>query len=160
MSAMTNILVKDDTVTTPVEFTLVPVTDTPIPFWRANTASIPLDGQLRLTMQTEKLKSGSYKVTVKLESPTMETLGASGTSTGYVAPAKVAYVTTCIFTMFADKRSTIADRINAFRMTVGVLQGATSTTATGTLANNAAGQAWTSSTAPAPQLFNGLIVPN
>lgn len=160
MSAMTNILVKDDTVTTPQEFTLIPITDTPNPFWRANAASVPLEGQLRLTMMTEKLKSGGYKITVKLESPTMETLGASGTSAGYVAPPKVAYVTTSIFTMFADKRSTIADRMNALRMHVGILQGASSTTATGTLANNSAGQAWTSSSAPALLLFNSLVLPN
>lgn len=80
MSAMTNILVKDDTVTTPVEFTLVPITDTPVPLWRAGVAGVPIDGQLRLWMSTEKTKSGDYKITVKLESPTMETLGASGTS--------------------------------------------------------------------------------
>lgn len=160
MSAMTNILVKDDTVTTPVEFTLIPITDTPIPMWRANTAGIPLEGQLRAWMSTEQLKSKAYKITIKLESPTMETLGASGTSTGYVAPQKVAYVTTGILTLFADKRSTSADRMNTVRMLTGIAQGASATTATGTLANNSAGQAWTSSTAPGPLLFNALVLPN
>lgn len=160
MASMTNILVKDDTATTPVEFTLIPITDTPNPFWRSNTAAVPLEGQLRLSMMTERLKSGSYKITVKLESPTMETLGTSGTSAGYTAPQKVAYTTTCILTMFADKRSTSADRMNTLRMIAGVIQGASSTTATGTLANNAAGQAWTSSMAPAPYLFNALVLPN
>ncbi len=159
MAQMANFLVKDDAAT-PKEWTLVPITDTPIPFWRGNDTSIPLEGQPRLSFSAEKLKNGSYKVTAKLEVPTMETLGASGTSAGYVAPPKVAYVTTCIFTMFVDKRSTIADRMNAMRMTVGILQGASSTTATGTLANTAAGGAWTASTAPAPALFNGLVLPN
>jgi hypothetical protein len=160
MAAMTNILVKDDTVTTPVEFTLFPVTDTPHPLWRANVAGVPIDGQLRLSNTVEKLKNGSYKITVKLESPTLETLGASGTSSGYVAPAKVAYVTTGIFTMFADKRSTIADRVNCLRFIMGYLQGASSTTATGVLANTAAGQAWSTSTLPGPLLFSSLILPN
>lgn len=159
MAQMANFLVKDDAAT-PKEWTLQPITDTPIPFWRGNDASIPLEGQPRLAMSTEKLKSGGYKVTAKLEVPTMETLGASGTSAGYVAPPKVAYVTTSIFTMFVDRRSTSADRMNALRMTVGILQGASSTTATGTLANTAAGGAWTASTAAAPQLFNGLVLPN
>jgi hypothetical protein len=159
MSQMTNILVKDDAAT-PKEWTLVPITDTPNPFWRANDAAIPLEGQPRLTFSADKLKTGGYKVTVKLEIPTMETLGASGTSAGYVAPPKVAYITPAIFTMFVDKRSTIADRINVLRMMMGILQGATSTTATGTLANTAAGGAWTSNTSPALSLFNGLILPN
>lgn len=159
MAQMANFLVKDDAAT-PKEWTLVPITDTPIPFWRGNDVAIPLEGQPRLTFAADKLKNGGYKVTAKLEVPTMETLGASGTSAGYVAPPKVAYVTTCIFTMFVDRRSTIADRMNALRMAVGILQGATSTTATGTLANSAAGGAWTASTAPAPSLFNGLVLPN
>lgn len=159
MAQMANFLVKDDA-STPKEWTLVPVTDTPNPLWRGNDSAIPIEGQPRLQFMTEKLKSGDYKITAKLEVPTMETLGASGTSAGYVAPPKVAYVTTCIFTMFASGRSTIADRVNALRMLVGVLQGASATTATGTLANSAAGQAWTASTAAGPQLFNGLILPN
>jgi hypothetical protein len=159
MSQMTNLLVKDDA-GTPKEWTLMPITDTPDPYWRGNDASVPLEGQPRLTFHTEQTKSGSYKITAKLEVPTMETLGASGTSAGYVAPPKVAYVTTGIFTMFADKRSTIADRMNCLRLLVGVLQGATSTTATGTLANTAAGGGWTASVAPGPLLFNGLILPN
>lgn len=159
MSTMTNILVKDDA-GTPKEFTLIPVSDTPIPFWRTNEASVPLDGQVRLYTSIDKQKNGSYKITVKLEVPTMETLGASGTSSGYVAPPKVAYVTPLIITMFADKRSTAADRMNTLRMGIGIVQGATSTTATGTLANTAAGGGWTASTAPIPTLFNGLILPN
>jgi len=159
MSAMTNILVKDDA-STPKEWTLVPISDTPNPFWRGNDASIPLDGQPRYQQMVSKTKDGGWKITSKLETPTMETLGASGTSAGYVAPPKVAYVTTSIFTMFVNKRSTIADRVNNMRMHVGILQGASSTTATGTLANNAAGSASSASSAFTPLLFNGLILPN
>ncbi len=159
MPAMTNLLVKDDA-STPNEFTLIPITDTPTPYWRGNASSIPIDGQPRLTASVDKVKNGGYKITVKLEVPTLETLGASGTSAGYVAPPKVAYVTTAIFTMFADRRSTQADRMNTLRMAVGLLQGASSTTATGTLTNASAGQAWTASQATFPLLFNGVILPN
>lgn len=159
MAQMANFLVKDDA-STPKEWTFVPITDTPVPFWRANDAAIPLSGEPRLTFASIKLKNGGYKVTAKLELPTMETLGASGTSAGYVAPPKVAYVTTCIFTMFVDARSTSQDRSNALRMLVGILQGASSTTATGTLANNGAGQAFLNSTLPGPSLYSGLILPN
>ncbi len=159
MGAMTNLLVKDDA-STPKEWTLVPVSDTPNPLWRANDAGIPISGQPRLTASWETVKSGDYKITAKLEVPVMETLGASGTSAGYVAPPAVAYTTTAIFTMFCSPRSTIADRANTLRMAVGLLQGASSTTATGTLANTAAGNAWQSSSAPLPDLFVEGILPN
>ncbi len=159
MAQMTNLLVKDDA-STPKEWTLEPITDVPSPCWRASEAGVPVDGQPRLTVSLDKLKNGGYKATAKLEVPTMETLGASGTSAGYVAPPKTAYVTTVIITMFADKRSVIADRVNALRMAVGIVQGASSTTATGTLANNAAGDAWKGSTALITRFFSALVLPN
>jgi len=159
MGAMANILVKDDAAS-PKEWTLVPITDTPIPWWRGNDASIPVDGQPRLFVSQERVKSGAYKLTAKLEVPVMETLGASGTSAGYVAPPKVAYITTVIITMFADGRSTIADRANALKMAAGIAQGSSSTTATGVLSNTAAGDAWKNSVLPVPQFFTQIVVPN
>jgi hypothetical protein len=160
MAAMDNILVKDDTVTTPVEFTLVPITDTPNPLWRASVANVPLEGQVRLTLSSETTKNGGSKMTVKLEVPVLETLGASGTSAGYVAPPKVAYVTTCIFTMFSDRRSTTQNRADALKMALGILQGASATTATGILANTAAGNAFVNSVLPVTQALIRVIKPN
>jgi len=160
MGAMTNLLVKDDTTGTVVELTFVPITDTPNPFWRASSASAPLEGQPRLTLSSEKLKSGDYKLTAKLEVPVMETLGASGTAAGYVAPPKVAYVNTAIFSMFANQRSTLSDRANCLKLLVGCLQGASSTTATGILAQGAAADAWKNSVLPVTQFFTQLVVPN
>jgi hypothetical protein len=159
MASMANLAIKDDAAT-PKEWTLTPVTDNPNPFWRGNDSGIPLNGQPRLNLSQEELKSGAFKVTAKLEVPTMETLGASGTSTGYVAPPKVAYVTTAIFTMFCDGRSTSSDRANALKMLIGFLQGASNTTGTGVLANTAAGSAFVGSTLPGPLSFTGLIFPN
>jgi hypothetical protein len=159
MAAMTNILVKDDAAT-PTEFTLLPVSDNPNALWRSSIAGVPLEGQIRFSLSTEQLKNGSYKLSAKLEVPVMETLGASGTSSGYVAPPKVAYVDPVIVTMFADRRSTSADRMNVLKMMVGLLQGASSTTNTGILANNAAGSAWGNSVLPVPYFFNAAVQPN
>lgn len=158
MGAMTNILVKDDG--TPTEFTLVPVTDTPIPFWRAAVANVPVDAQVRATFGIETLKSGDYKATLKLDVPVMETLGASGTSAGYVAPPAVAYTNTLWVTAICSKRSTIADRANLLRMGAGLVQGASSVTNTGVLANNAAADAWKNSVLPIAQAFISLLQPN
>jgi len=159
MAAQANVLVKDDA-NPVVEQTLIPITDTPIPFWRGTIAGVPLEGQPRLYLSSEKVKSGAYKQTMKLEVPVMETLGASGTSAGYVAPPKVAYVNTVIFTMFADARSTIADRANAIKMAIGIAQGASSTTATGVLNQATAADGFKSSTLPGPQFFTSLVIPN
>ncbi|DAD50525.1 coat protein [ssRNA phage Gerhypos.1_32] len=159
MAAQANVLVKDDA-NPVVEQTLIPITDTPIPFWRGTIAGVPLEGQPRLYLSSEKVKSGAYKQTLKLEVPVMETLGASGTSAGYVAPPKVAYVNTVIFTMFADARSTIADRANAIKMAIGIAQGASSTTATGVLNQATAADGFKSSTLPGPQFFTSLVIPN
>lgn len=160
MAAMTNLLVKDDTTGTVVEYTFYPVTDTPIPYWRTRIAGVPLEGQMRLYVSQEKVKSGQYKVTTKLEQPVMETLGASGTSAGYVAPPKVAYVNTAFFTTFVDARSTTADRANLTKMAVGCVQGASSTTATGILAQTAAADAWKNSSLPITLAHINLELPN
>lgn len=159
MSAMTNLLVKDDAAT-PKEWVLLPITDTPAPLWRGSDASIPLEGQPRLVCSSERMKNGSYKITAKLEVPVMETLGASGTSAGYVAPPKVAYTNTGIITMFADKRSTTQDRSNLLKMLIGIAQGASSTTATGILTQATAGGGYLASALVFPTLFRDLIVPN
>lgn len=159
MAAMANILIKDDAAA-PVEITFLPITDTPSPYYRGNIAGVPLAGQPRLTLTSEDVKSGALKLTAKLEVPVMETLGASGTSAGYVAPPKVAYVNSAIFTQFVDPRSTIADRSNLLKLALGFLQGASATTATGILANTAAGDAFKNSALPGPQFFANVVIPN
>lgn len=157
MAAMTNLLVKDDA-NPLVELTFVPVTDTPEPFWRTQMANVPFEGQMTLRQSAVQQKNGSWKITAKLEVPVMETLGASGTSSGYVAPPKVAYINPLIVTMFADKRSTIADRANLFKLMLGLLAGASSVTATGTLNGASAADAVKNSTAAFPQLFTTLVL--
>jgi len=159
MPAMTNLLVKDDAAS-PKEWTLIPISDTPNPVWRANDATLPLEAQPRYSETVELLKSGSYKITAKLELPVLETLGASGTALGYVAPPKVAYITTVIVTMFCDSRSTTIDRSNGLKMAVGLLQGASSTTATGVLNQASAGSAYASSVLPITQSFTSVLLPN
>jgi hypothetical protein len=159
MGAMTNLLVKDDA-STPKEWTLVPITDTPSPMWRANDSALPLEAEPRLTASIVRQSNGDYKITAKLELPILETLGASGTALGYTAAPKVAYVVPLILTMFAPARSTALDRNNVLKMMVGLCQGATSTTATGTLTQASAGSAFGASTAPIIELFTDVIIPN
>jgi hypothetical protein len=159
MAAMTTILIKDDA-STPTEFALYPMTDTPNPVWQGAVSGVPFVGQPRFQCFLETVKSGAYKCTAKSEIPVMETLGASGTSAGYVAPPKVAYTNTVITTAFWDPRSTAADRANALKMHVGLVQGASSTTATGILDQSSAGSAWVGSSLPITSFFINMFVPN
>lgn len=159
MSTMTNLLIKDDAAT-PIEFTFKPVTDTPAPIYRCNVAGVPLAAQPRLSFLNEELKGSRVKLSVKLEVPVQETLGASGTSAGYVAPPKVAYVNAGIFTMFVDPRSTSQDRANLLKMMLGVLSGASATTATGVLNQASAGSAFVNSVLQGPSFFTALDMPS
>lgn len=161
MAVQANILVKDDAAT-PVEYTFIPVTDkNGLPFWRTNVANVPFEGQMRLWMSEELLKSGDYKRTMKLEVPVMETLGTAGTSAGYQAAPKVAYVETHIWTSYSSRRSTQADRANSFRIAHGIAGGAYSTTGGGTLVNTAAGDVFKGLTArPAVGLFIDGVIPS
>jgi hypothetical protein len=156
---MTNLLVKDDTITTRQEFTFLPVTDTPRPLWRASVPGVPLMGQPTVEIGITPVKAG-MKVALKVDVPVMESLGTAGASSGYVAPAKVAYTDSFFATMIVSERSTAQNRSDLLALVVGLLQGASSTTATGTLDQASAGNAFLNSTAPIPQAFTLLIAPN
>jgi hypothetical protein len=158
MAAVTNIIAKDDTATA---WTFIPIgkDSDGNPVWRCNTAGLSVSGQPRLSVSVQTLKSGDFKVTAKVEVPVMEAQSDSGDSSGYLAAPKVAYVVTGIFTMFASQRSSSSDRANLVRLLVGLVQGATSTVDTGTLANSAVAGTWNSSTAPITQLFTQMVTP-
>jgi hypothetical protein len=95
---------------------------------------VPVDGQITLELvANQKLADGNYRRVFKTEIPVMETQGASGTSAGYVAPAKVAYRIPMTTTMVVNQRATIADCANAVKIHLGCLAGAYATTAGGTL---------------------------
>jgi hypothetical protein len=157
MGAATDILVKDDA-TSPVEHTFIPANDKAGAFWRTKIVNVPFDGQMKLWFSEEVVKDGSYRRVVKVEVPVMETLGAAGTSAGYVAPPKVAYRETHIHTTFSSGRATQADRANSLKIALAFIQGASSTTGTGTLDNAAAGDAFKASVAPGVNfLINGVM---
>lgn len=140
MSQMANILVKDDA-NPLVEYTLVPVTNAR-PKWRAQVAGVPMDGQITVEQLANiKLADGNYRRVLKVSVPVMETLGAAGTSAGYMAPAKVAYVTPYTISVVQNQRATTADMANSLKFVLGLLGGASSTTGTGTLAGTSAADA-------------------
>lgn len=144
---MANLLIKDDA-NPLVEYTLVPVANAR-PKWRAQVAGVPLDGQITVEqLVNQQLPDGNYRRVLKLEVPVMETLGASGTAAGYVAAPKVAYKIPMTLTLVQNQRAVTADMANALKFLLGLLAGASSTTATGTLNGASAADAVKNSTGP------------
>jgi len=152
MAAMANVLIKDDS-NPLVEFTLVPISNSR-PKWRAQVSGVPVDGQITVEqLVNEKLANGAYRRVLKLEVPELETLGTAGTSAGYVAPQKVAFVTPITVSMIANPRSTTASMANALKLMIGLLAGATATTATGTMNGASAADVVKNSAAPMPRFL-------
>jgi hypothetical protein len=85
--------------------------------------------------------------------PEMESLGTAGTSAGYVASAKVAFKTVYTLSTIASQRGTSASNANGLKILLGFAQGASSTTATGTISQAAAADVVKNSTAPIVRLF-------
>jgi hypothetical protein len=147
MAQKANVLLKDDT-TAPVEFTFLPDT-AGTAHWRTQISGVPVNGQHSIEqLANETLKSGANRRVIKAVLRVMETLGASGTSAGYVAPPKVAYEVPVTISLIADSRATIADCANAIKFAAGAIAGASAVTATGTLDGASAGDAWKGGTGP------------
>jgi len=157
MPDMNNILVQDDAGN---QATLLPISNADKNLvWRGNAAGVPIDGQTRLTATWDRLRSGDYKLSAKLEVPVMETIGSAAAS-GYVAAPAVAYTMVGIFTMFAPARSTIADRSNMYRMLAHALCGASSSANAGFNPCGVTADLVKNSTNPMPYGFANLVMPN
>jgi len=130
MASMDKILVKDDS-NPLVEFNLIPVTNSR-PKWRAAVSGVPIEGQVTVELlQNTKLPDGNYRRVFKLSVPELETLGTAGTSAGYVAPQKVAFITPLTVTMIVNQRATVASCANAVKILLGLIGGAYATTGHG-----------------------------
>jgi len=152
MSAQANIVAYDGAAT-PVQHTFVPASngrtalaDEFAAFWREVTASVPTEAQGTVETYVRKLKSGTYRVTLAVSIPVMESIGAQNAA-GYTAPPKVAYVNTMQVVGYFSPRSTLADRQLVRQLVRNILDNTiTSTTVSG------AGVAYES--------FGALIVPS
>lgn len=156
MADMTN-LVRYDDATTPGAHTLIPVSNASQQLvWREDAASVPMDGQVRMTVTWETLKDKTWRASVKLEVPVLETVGTSSGS-GYVAAPAVAYVMVGIVTLFAPRRSTIADRANLVKMLQGTIGVKADGSAGSSSAVGATGDTWKNLTATDYPIAFGLI---
>jgi hypothetical protein len=111
MSAISSLAITDGKAT-PLTHTLYPIQTVPNSIWREQDSANPLVGQgnLQVSVVQDKTGSGVNKVRMTLSIPAVETVGSAGSSAGYVAAPKVAYITKADLTFFLPTRSTLAQR--------------------------------------------------
>lgn len=111
MSAISSLSITDGKAT-PATHVLYPISTVPNAVWREQDAANPLVGQgnLQISVTQDKTGNGVNKVRMTLSIPAVETVGSAGSSAGYVAAPKVAYVTKADLTLFLPTRSTLAQR--------------------------------------------------
>lgn len=130
MANATNVVVRLDDAT---DVTLVPVSSLnengkTIVRYRELNASKSLDACIRMSLETETLKSGVVRNVRKLEIPVMEIIPAGAVnSDGRVAAPKVSHVETDIRTRLHSPRSTPTERANSLKMGCHIDAGAGST---------------------------------
>jgi len=137
MADMTNVLLQDDTDTTR---TFVPVVNEgKMRVWRTDVLELSIVLQDVLTYTWEQLKSGTYRLMIKLEVPIAATPAIMGDPDGYAVAPKAAYTSVGIFTLFAPERSTAHDRADIVRMMAHAICGASAVA--DTIVNPATGAA-------------------
>lgn len=130
MANATNVIIRLDDGT---DVTLVPISSLyengkTIVRYRELNSSKSLDACVRLSLESETLKSGVVRNVRKLEVPVMEIIPSGAVnSNGYVASPKVSHVETDIRTRLHSPRSTPAERANSMKLGCHVDTGAGAT---------------------------------
>lgn len=78
-------------------------------FWGERATGVPLEAQIRLTLESEPLPSGIVKTTATVEVPVMESI-AGQNAAGYTAAPKVAYIDKYVSISYRHPRSTITNQ--------------------------------------------------
>ncbi len=149
MSAISNITVYDGAAT-PVLHTLLPVSVTRekekvTATWRENAAGVPIYSQVNCIMTLERLKSGVYRVDMRVSVPVQEVVTGSNSS-GYSAAPKNAYVNTVTMSGFFHERSDSTGRRLVRQIAIN-------------LGNNVTSSVAAATSGPVSELFDLLVAP-
>lgn len=126
MSAIANIVAFDGAAT-PVSHTFVGKSVTReggeiVAIYREQTPTIPEYAQGQITLKLKQMSSGVYRVSTRVETPVMESVGSQN-SAGYTAPPKVAYVDTVETTGYFHQRATIEGRRRVRQLAANIVNG-------------------------------------
>lgn len=151
MSTQANIIAFDGA-GTPVAHTFAPVENkvekdgTQVAVWKEQISTLPDYAQQRVIAKKRKLPSGVTTVSVRVETPVMEAVGAQNAA-GYTAAPKVAFFDAVEIRGYYHERSTSASRkLNAqIALNIG---------------NNVSTAVTPASAGIAAELFQQLVFPN
>lgn len=150
MSAIANVTAFDGQ-STPVSHTFVAESvsreskDSILATYKEAAAGVPDYAQGRLIIKRERLRSGTYRSSVRVELPVMESVSGQNAS-GYTAPPKVAYVDVVEVVNYASPRSTLTGRRGVRQLALNI-------------AGSIAASVTPVITGPAPELIDSLITP-
>lgn len=88
--------------------------------WKEVSLTTPEYALTRVTARITTSKEGVKRIAVRVSLPVMESVSGQNSS-GYTAPAKVAYEETAEFVMYAHPRSTVANRRLVRQMLVNIV---------------------------------------
>lgn len=146
-------LVAKDAQGVPVSHTLEPMGVRPhktqmIASWSELLTTVPEEGQVKAVMTKELLPSGITKVTMETHVPVME-IPEGGSSSGYTAPPKVAYIDKIVTVGYKHPRSTAASMRNARQIHGALFLGYINAETTGM-----------NTATPPAQLFDSGVLPS
>ncbi len=147
MSAQANIVAFDGA-GTPVSHTFTPVDayreiGVLVAEWRENLSTVPTYACPKVSTRLQKLKSGVYRASVRLEVPVMESVSGQNAA-GYTAAPKVAHTITQEWVGYYHERATQADRKLGRQLLINILGNITTSVTP-------------SSTGPVKELVDDLI---
>lgn len=151
MSIQANIIAFDGAAV-PVTHTFVPVENkvekdgTQVAVWKEQLPALPDYAQQRVIEKKRKLPSGVTVVSIRVETPVMEAVGAQNAA-GYTAAPKVAYFDATEIRGYYHERSTSVSRKLNAQLALNIGNGI-STTVTPAV------------TGPAAELIQQLVFPN
>jgi len=124
---MDNLLLKKDDGT---DVTFYPVSDRPILSWRTNVSGVAPDGQARVEIQHEEMKSGKIRANLKIVQPIMAVIpSGSVNAAGIQAAPTVVDEDAISITFYAGKQGSNETRADLARMAAHLLSGAGATSA-------------------------------
>lgn len=126
MPNMDNLLLKRDDGT---DVTYYPISDRPILQWRTNVSGVSVEGQARVEIQTEDMKSGKTRANMKIVQPIMAVIpSGSVNAAGIQAAPTVVDEDAISITFYAGKQGSNETRADLVRQAAHLLSGAGSTT--------------------------------
>lgn len=96
--------------------------------WREQLSTVPVEAQPRYIQILRTLKSGMKQLVARIEVPVSEATSTGGNVSGYIAPAKVAFVERVDIVRWAHPRSSESTARIAYQLALNAMNNNSGTT--------------------------------